>query len=865
MILEQYELSHGIPSGTLKRLGWLVERRKGRPAIRFPTASGPRWRYMDGEQPKYDHPTGYDACWYGLTRAILKGQPYLVDCNGAASTIAADSVSLPAFSYQSGEGSKPSDTALAELNTLWQGKIYVVFDCDAAGRTGAQKRAVFYRSQGFDVEILDLGLEKAGADLADFVMLHGANTPERLLACARLPIPVEKPLLPRPKTRSTEDTPVRELVSRALKVLADHRRNDYNAWLEILTAVHAGLGDNGLDLAEDWSVGGDHYKPGAVAAKFRSFKKAGITVEKLYQRANEDFGRTWRPARQRSIRLTPALTVEVLEDAPDPSTYLWRVGLPTTVRAALNRYAAPAIAPLLELWNEAINAGYTGIADPVDVKFLCCVAEQLGRQVNRATLLTGLKAGVGQFLSFHAYIDNTITKEEDTNTGSIISDQKCKNSLGAGRKANLYTLLPKVEMIASLARMAAVSILQEAFPADSDLIAPVRAEFLATLGAAEPVEAARQLDARYATIIEAQPGYAEALSRARRKYEELETRLLSTQTLEFPAGRTYKNAVDYQALCAWVIVDAHGGATQYSRTRLCDMIGCPDRKLPIVFRRAGITVLKRQFVEQPITSMEQFRKIPNAYNYDVLGFPVRITTSRSKFVMPFGSAERFTFVSRELDAGATVTLVYRQSNKQVFAAPESTPVAPEVVTVEKSESSVRVPKIEQAELWAPPAGPRYRQQQRILAGLSCLCADRQLWLVVFVVAFVQNLQTVPAQAPLRKDRGVPWEWSWWHKIQDNLPKTCTMEVAATVDKGRTVADERDPLIEFITGDLHGVVTAIELTQGPPHATDNPGDPVPDPPEPTLQALGRTDRTRPGSYRLQGRGRLAGARAAVYPP
>ena len=48
---------------------------------------------------------------------------------------------------------------------------------------------------------------------------------------------------------------------------------DYDEWLSVLMAVHAELGDRGLEVAEAWAYG----KPGEIARKWRSFNSAGNT------------------------------------------------------------------------------------------------------------------------------------------------------------------------------------------------------------------------------------------------------------------------------------------------------------------------------------------------------------------------------------------------------------------------------------------------------------------------------------------------------------------------------------------------------------------------------------------------------------
>src|SRR6185503_14401227 len=43
---------------------------QNRPALRFKSPGGRRWRYMDGNKPKYTSEYGFKTCWFGLDRAI---------------------------------------------------------------------------------------------------------------------------------------------------------------------------------------------------------------------------------------------------------------------------------------------------------------------------------------------------------------------------------------------------------------------------------------------------------------------------------------------------------------------------------------------------------------------------------------------------------------------------------------------------------------------------------------------------------------------------------------------------------------------------------------------------------------------------
>src|SRR5688572_11134544 len=104
---EIYAKAHHTTWDVYKAAGWrdgIIH--NGRPALEFTTATGKRYRFTDNKKPKYHHAKDYQMCWYGLQRAVKlandNGISYLVDCNGAASTVPAHAKGVPAFSLQSG-------------------------------------------------------------------------------------------------------------------------------------------------------------------------------------------------------------------------------------------------------------------------------------------------------------------------------------------------------------------------------------------------------------------------------------------------------------------------------------------------------------------------------------------------------------------------------------------------------------------------------------------------------------------------------------------------------------------------------------------------------------------------------------------
>lgn len=170
--LADYAKAHGVTSEVLEAARWKQVTHQGRPALEFPTATGRRWRFLDGEKPSYISEQGYKKCWYGLDRAVEQARKYdypLIICNGEISTVVATHYGLPACAVTSGEGGIPDDL-LRELKKKWTGDIIIALDCDEKGRDAARRIAAQLVDRPHC--IVDLGLTDGG-DLADFCMLHG--------------------------------------------------------------------------------------------------------------------------------------------------------------------------------------------------------------------------------------------------------------------------------------------------------------------------------------------------------------------------------------------------------------------------------------------------------------------------------------------------------------------------------------------------------------------------------------------------------------------------------------------------------------------------------------------------------------------
>lgn len=185
--LADYAAAHGATAADYTAAGWAETTYAGRPALGFTTASGVRWRFIDGQRPAFANTTGYQSCWYGLRRAIeiasRSGGP-LVLCNGEASVVAAQSHGVPAAAVTSGGERMLSDNLLAELQSAWQGAVLVALDCDQKGRQAAPELAGQLRSAGLEAASIDLG-GADGFDLADFCRLYESDAYASLVELAR--------------------------------------------------------------------------------------------------------------------------------------------------------------------------------------------------------------------------------------------------------------------------------------------------------------------------------------------------------------------------------------------------------------------------------------------------------------------------------------------------------------------------------------------------------------------------------------------------------------------------------------------------------------------------------------------------------
>lgn len=171
--LADYAKAHFVDADAFSKAGWRETTHLNRPALAFKTASGERFRFIDGEQPEYINPKGYQSCLYGLAKApqmALDAHSPLIICNGEASTVVAQFYGIPAVCQTGGE-KKWKAELVKQLNEAWKGEVIIALDCDDTGRRVATEIADQFTGRA---TVVDLGLGNHG-DLADFCGLWNSG------------------------------------------------------------------------------------------------------------------------------------------------------------------------------------------------------------------------------------------------------------------------------------------------------------------------------------------------------------------------------------------------------------------------------------------------------------------------------------------------------------------------------------------------------------------------------------------------------------------------------------------------------------------------------------------------------------------
>lgn len=691
-MLSQYETDHFIELGSLVKLGWRECEHDGRPALSFPTSTGTRWRFMDGIKPKYDQAYGYQACWYGLKRAVERAKrlnlDFLIDCNGAASTIAADQHEFPAYSQQSGEGTRPRPELIDELKSVWSGRIIVAFDCDDAGRAGAMKRVQVYQDAGIEAIAIDLGLSIEGGDLADYVSTH---TLDDLLKCPHLHVPQSERATPRQHSATTFgdwEKALREIKDRlSCYDFMTQRYGDpksksskYGHWLapqriENTPSFCAYQGDGGWF---DYGSGGE-----------------GGDIFDLIQIVD---GCTFTQAVNAAAKLTNVTLPErvslSLKNEPKAD---WSKHLSIGERGVTYRYLDAVSAAIIDRWASSDMAN-----EAVDVDYLACITGLTERKIrlamNRLPVI---------FLTFDlAYIDLTGKKIQEsvednllsyTNLSSISCESEFHHRK-SGRPRKLYKLCDRSTFHETVLKVAMPQVVKAAFPKKDPLAAPVQAAFLVELGLDEDEAEVKalELEKRYAKEIAAQIGFKERMQEVRKTIFILKLMLTgemrptndkphpSTLYADLPIEAKLDKRIDLLATSARTLFKTLGGQVQLSRLVLCSLIGCRDTELASVCKVANIQMKKYVYVKRPVVNLPALLAIPIKLDETIGGFPIDVSSTQDKHPMKMTAPNLKRWATDQIIAQGKLTVRYRCANVYVLdpepvIVPAPEPEQPKIV------------------------------------------------------------------------------------------------------------------------------------------------------------------------------------------
>jgi len=173
---EAYARRKGVPVSVFTDAGWQIGSHDNRPCWLIPHSDNIiRAHFVDAQSPKAK-PTeaGAKRVWYSAPKRATdiagEGKP-IVLCNGQSSTVIAQHFGIPAFCQTGGEAAI-DDSLLPGLRQQITGRVlWIMLDCDEAGRKAAQKIADQMRD--LLVVVIDFDVERSdGYDLADFCAKH---------------------------------------------------------------------------------------------------------------------------------------------------------------------------------------------------------------------------------------------------------------------------------------------------------------------------------------------------------------------------------------------------------------------------------------------------------------------------------------------------------------------------------------------------------------------------------------------------------------------------------------------------------------------------------------------------------------------
>lgn len=477
--------------------------------------------------------------------------------------------------------------------------------------------------------------------------------------------------------------------------------------------------------------------------------------------------------------------------------------VPTIVRGLSNAYVYPATGNIQELIVEGQDAGLLEIDQWIDESDLQKVSDKLGRGLSLNTIRRGLKEGanphsaefVSILLDYKSVPVENRSEDIDTPLGKID-----KNPLG-GRPSDKYKLLPVEQILRNIVDHVMAPLIEKVFPQDSDLVAPIMADFVIDLLKDDAESTVDNLIDQYGKVIVNQPGYAKAMKEVRRQHQKIMRLIAAPVFAPIPKGMTYKNSSEYQACCALALVLAGGGETQISKTDLLLFIGCSERNLKTVLKRAGIESLKDQFVDVE-APLDEIKSLKLDWNTQVRGFPIAVMSSRREAAFDIERRGLDAYCEGEVKAGATLSIRYRQANRQRIMAQKSTvasepKIEAQVPEVVKKPRLIDAPKRERKakEVKETYAQAYQRKLVNLVAKSKNIPIERDGKLIV-------NKATGSIQLPL----------------DFLLNRETDAEIIAPALTGKSLAESMTPaqkqskdtadIVQWMLDDLGGTVSAV---------------------------------------------------------
>lgn len=188
ILLRTLRTKRGLTEKTLKQygIGWNGER------VMIPIRDADdqiinvRQYRMNARAAKMINWDGYgDACLYGID-ALEAKTVFLVA--GEMDKLIGRQYRLPTITVTAGEG-----TWLPQWTPLFTGKrVFVIYDCDSAGRAGARKVSAALRTVAEWVRTVDLDLKPEGADLTDWFVTEGKGRQELIDRLKATPVDADR-------------------------------------------------------------------------------------------------------------------------------------------------------------------------------------------------------------------------------------------------------------------------------------------------------------------------------------------------------------------------------------------------------------------------------------------------------------------------------------------------------------------------------------------------------------------------------------------------------------------------------------------------------------------------------------------------